>query len=125
MKSLSARDALRQLGDDLRTARLKRRFAVKDFAARVGVSPRTVMRLERGEAGVGIGTLAMACLVLGEIDRLRDLFDPATDGTGLLLDRERLPKRISPKRRGPHGHPKAADNAHSANHDNSAEGVGF
>ena len=99
IKSQRAQRALRQLGENLKTARLKRRIAIKDFADRVGVSDRTIMRLEKGDDGVGTGTLAMACLVLGEIDRVSDLLDPASDDTGLLLDRDALPKRIEGRRR--------------------------
>ena len=50
MKSPRARRALCQMGVNLKTARLKRRIAVKDFAYRVGVSDRTIMRLEKGDA---------------------------------------------------------------------------
>ena len=96
-KSIRAQIALRQLGKNLKTARLKRRFAIKDFASRVGVSDRTIMRLEKGDEGVSIGTLSMACLVLGEIERLDEMLDPASDETALMLDRARLPKRINGK----------------------------
>ncbi len=77
---------------------MKRRISVKDFAERAGVSGSTIARLEKGDDGVGIGTLAMACLVLGEIDRISDFLDAGSDDTGLLLDRDALPKRIGRKR---------------------------
>ena len=99
VSSLSARRALETLGGNIRIARLKRRMSVKDFAERLGVSERTVIRLEKGDNGVSIGALAMACLVLGEIARFSDFLDPGSDDTGLLLDREALPKRIDRKRR--------------------------
>lgn len=98
VSSLNARRALEALGANIKTARLKRRISVKGFAERIGVSERTVIRLEKGDDGVSIGTLAMACLVLGEIDRISDFLDPGSDDTGLLLDREALPKRIDRKR---------------------------
>jgi len=44
---------------------------------------------------VGIGTLATACLVLSELDRFARLLDPATDDTGLLMEREAV-TAISP-----------------------------
>jgi transcriptional regulator with XRE-family HTH domain len=100
ISSVTARHALGSLGANIRTARLKRRISVRGFAERVGVSERTIMRLEKGNDGVSIGTLAMACLVLGEIDRIAAFLDAASDDTGLLLDREALPKRIDRKRRG-------------------------
>jgi len=51
---------------------------MKGFAERIGASQSTVARLEKGDAGVSIGTLAMACLVLGEIDRISEFLDPAS-----------------------------------------------
>ena len=97
--SINARKALETLGADLKTSRLKRRISIKSFAERIGMSESTVIRLEKGHEGVSIGTLAMACLVLGELDRISNFLDPGSDDTGLLLDRERLPKRISRKRK--------------------------
>lgn len=99
VNSVSARRALEALGANIKTARLKRRISMKDFAQRVSVSESTVARLEKGDDGVSIGTLAMACLVLGEVDRVARFLDPASDDTGLLLDREALPKRIGRKRK--------------------------
>ena len=98
MKSQRAQRALDQMAQNLKTARLKRRISVQDLADRVGVSTRTIMRLEKGDEGVRIGTLAMACLVLGEIERVSNLLDPASDDTALLLERSLLPKRIAAKR---------------------------
>lgn len=98
INSLNARRALEALGANIKTARLKRRISVKGFAERIGVSESTVIRLEKGDDGVSIGTLAMACLVLGELDRISDFLDAGSDDTGLLLDRKMLPKRIDRKR---------------------------
>lgn len=125
MRSQRAQRALRQVGENLKTARLKRRIAIKDFADRVGVSARTIMRLEKGDGGVGTGTLAMACLVLGEIDRLSDLFDPASDGTGLLLERASLPKRIVGRRNKASSRSASADQETSTGDPSDDEGVGF
>lgn len=99
VNSLNARRALEALGKNIKTARLKRRISVKGFAERVGVSESTITRLEKGDDGVSIGTLAMACLVLGEIERIAEFLDAGSDDTGLLLDREALPKRIDRKRK--------------------------
>ncbi len=60
----------------------------------MGVSQGTVMRIEKGEPGVGLGSLAMAFLALGELNRLGDLLDVSRDDTGLMLDLESLPRRI-------------------------------
>lgn len=117
--------SLATLGADIRAARLRRRIALQDFAERVGVSPRTIARLEKGDEGVGIGTLAMACLVLGELDRLARLLDPASDDTGLMMEREALPKRIA-RRRVPKARPAASGPNRNAEADDEGEnGVGF
>ena len=124
VNSVSARRALEALGANIKTARLKRRISVKGFAERIGVSESTVARLEKGDDGVSIGTLAMACLVLGEIDRISDFLDAGTDDTGLLLDRESLPKRIDRKRT-PKSSNRSQDKATPIADGDDEEGVGF
>lgn len=124
VSSLNARRALEALGANIKTARLKRRISVRGFAERVGVSESTISRLERGDDGVSIGTLAMACLVLGEIGRISDFLDPGSDDTGLLLDREALPKRID-RKRGSRPTGSAKDQTVLPNDDDDDEGVGF
>lgn len=124
VNSVSARRALEALGANIKTARLKRRISVKGFAERIGVSESTVARLEKGDDGVSIGTLAMACLVLGEIDRISDFLDAGTDDTGLLLDRESLPKRIDRKRT-PKSSSTGQDKAVPIADGDDEEGVGF
>lgn len=121
--TLNARKALEALGADIKTARIKRRISIKDFAERIGMSESTVIRLEKGHEGVSIGTLAMACLVLGEIDRISSFLDPGSDDTGLLLERERLPKRISRKRNSKPLSGKAGQALTSEMY--NEEGVGF
>ena len=123
ISSLNARRALEALGNNIKTARLKRRISLKGFAERIGVSERTVIRLEKGDVGVSMGTLAMACLVLGEIDRISDLLDPGSDDIGLLLDRESLPKRIDGKRRKQSVEPTNTKSVSPRADDD--EGVGF
>lgn len=124
ISSLNARRALEALGANIKTARLKRRISVKGFAERVGVSESTVTRLEKGDDGVSIGTLAMACLVLGELERISDFLDAGSDDTGLLLDREALPKRID-KRRKPGSPPSGKSQSAPLSDADDEEGVGF
>ena len=90
----SVQRALRALGRDIGIARRKRRLPVADFATRMGVSQGTLMRLEKGEAGVSIGAFAMALLALGELHRLDEILDVSRDDTGLMLDVDSLPRRI-------------------------------
>jgi len=123
ISSLNGRRALKSMGENIKTARLKRRISVRGFAERIGVSDRTVMRLEQGDDGVSIGTLVMACVVLGELDRISDFLDPGSDDIGLLFDREFLPKRIDGTRK---HRPKSNEGKKMVPFANSDdEGVGF
>ena len=116
--------ALQTLGANLKVARLKRRISVKEFAERVGVSERTVVRLEKGNAGVSIGTLAMAAMVVGELDRISNFLDAGSDDIGLLMEQERLPKRID-RSRNARASSTAADIDPEQSDDSDDEGVGF
>jgi len=93
MGSPKSKSALERLGHDVRGARLRRGIAVADLAVRAGTSPSTVARLEKGDPGVGIGTLADILVVLGLVDRLADLIDIRKDDLGLALTAERWPRR--------------------------------
>ena len=94
MSSLQVNSALSQLGRDIQTARKKRRMSVADFCSRIGVSDKTLAKLERGDGGVRLETFAMALLALGLLDRLAEIADPASDTTGIGLEQEKLPERI-------------------------------
>ena len=124
ISSTNARRALKALGANIKTARLKRRISISDFAERIGVSERTVMRLEKGASGVSIGTLTMACLVLGELDRISDFLDAGSDDTGLLLEKDALPKRIDGKRK-TRSQSFSKDRPVPSSGNDDAEGVGF
>jgi len=45
-----------------------------------------------------MGVYAAALVVLGFGDAIGELVDPRRDDVGLLLDAERLPKRVRPKK---------------------------
>ena len=64
----------------------------------VGVHKNTYMRIEKGDPTVSFGVYAMTLFVLGFGDRLRDLIDVGRDDQGLLLDEQRLGKRVRPKK---------------------------
>ena len=93
-QSIAVKKTLARLGRDISIARRKRRMSLSDLASRMRMSEGTVRRLEKGDPGVSIRALAMALLAFGEIRRLHDLLDVASDDTGLVMDIEALPKRI-------------------------------
>jgi transcriptional regulator with XRE-family HTH domain len=96
--SPSVRRSVSQLGQNIQIARRKRRLSQGDLAAKMGVSIGSVQRLENGEPGVSIGTLAMAFLALGSLHRFDEVLDVSSDDLGLLRDQENLPQRVRKKR---------------------------
>lgn len=61
---------------------------------RASISEPTLIRIERGDPKVSIGSYATVLFVLGMADRLADLVDLKNDPVGLQLEEENLPKRI-------------------------------
>jgi transcriptional regulator with XRE-family HTH domain len=98
--SLRASAELAKLGADIAVARKRRRFTQQRLADGAGVNVATIRRLERGDAGVSLGVLAMVLLTLGESGRLGDLLDVAKDDIGLVLAVNELPQRVRAKGRG-------------------------
>ena len=82
---------LRQFGDRLRLARLRRQLSAKQVAERAGMTPMTLRSLERGGAGVTIGAYLAVMQVLG-IEKDLDVLGKA-DPIGRELQDARLPER--------------------------------
>ncbi len=96
---IPVKNALRKLGSDIRDARRRRRIPAAVMADRAFISRTTLVKLEKGEPGVAMGTYAAVLFVLGRIDRLRELAEARSDEIGLSLEKERLPQRISIRRK--------------------------
>lgn len=86
--------ALSKLGADIALARKKRNLTTLMMAERLGVAKSTYLKIEKGDPTVAMGTYAMALFVLGFDSVLGEIIDPRHDDQGLLLDAERLPKRV-------------------------------
>jgi hypothetical protein len=91
---IPVRHALRKLGHDLRDARRRRRIPVAIAAQRASISRTTLVKIEKGDAGVAMGIYATVLFVMGMVERLADLADPKNDSVGLQLEEENLPQRI-------------------------------
>ena len=92
------RRSLAKLGGDIAMARRKRTLTTMMMAERIGSAKTTYLKVEQGDPSVSMGVYAMALFVLGFGDAIGDVVDPRRDDIGLLLDAERLPKRVRPKK---------------------------
>jgi transcriptional regulator with XRE-family HTH domain len=85
--------ALRALGENLAIARLRRHESQRAWAKRLGVSVPTLIRLERGDPGVGVGIYATALWMIGRASALPDLAAPASDHGAIETDVRNAMKR--------------------------------
>ena len=90
----AVRRSLVKFGGDLALARRKRQLTVAMMAERLGISRATYTRIEKGDPRVAMGAYAQALFVLGFGSIFGDLIDQRKDEQGLLLDLDRLPKRV-------------------------------
>jgi transcriptional regulator with XRE-family HTH domain len=88
------RGALRKLGSDIRAARVRRRVPMHLMAERAAISRGTLSRVEQGDPGVCLGTYAIVLSELGIGERVAGLADVKDDRVGLMLEEQRLPKRV-------------------------------
>jgi transcriptional regulator with XRE-family HTH domain len=78
--------SLRQLGEDLALARVRRGESQRAWAQRLCVSVPTLIRLERGDPGVGLGIVATALWLMGRADALGELAAPQHDRGAMERD---------------------------------------
>ncbi len=95
---MALRRSLSKFGHDLAVARRKRHLTVAMMTERTGLAKGTYSRIEKGDPSVAMGAYAMTLFVLGFGEVLSNLTDPRQDEAGLLMDEERLPKRVRVKK---------------------------
>jgi transcriptional regulator with XRE-family HTH domain len=88
---------LETLGENIKLARLRRKFSIAQIAERSGIGRNTLISIEKGKAGVAIGNYLQVLFVLGlESDLLKvaqddDLGRKLQDAQ--LQTRKRAPKK--------------------------------
>ena len=85
---------LKQLGAGISVARRRRRITMALMLKRTALSKRTYQMVEKGNPRVAMGAYAMSLFALGLSGAISALADPAKDAAGLLLEADRLPKRV-------------------------------
>ena len=89
--------ALKRLGADLRTARLRRNLTIDDMAQKIGTGERAVVDVEKGKPSTGIAVYAAMLWALDLIDQMADLAAPEKDDEGQTLALSRDRHRARPK----------------------------
>jgi transcriptional regulator with XRE-family HTH domain len=90
--------ALRKLGANLRTARLRRGMTITESAAKIGTGPRPVMDAERGKPFTGVAVYAALLWLYDLLGPFEELANPLKDEHGLILASRRDPRRAHKSR---------------------------
>ncbi len=85
-------EAARLLGAQVRLARRERRWSQEDLAERVGITTRTVYKIEHGDLSVGLGATFEAATLVGV-----PLFHAERSRLGSDLDRVQARSALLPR----------------------------
>ena len=85
--------ALKQLGTNLRTARLRRNLTIQEVAEKIGTGPRPVADAENGKVSTSAAVYVALLWAYDLLDPVRELADPAQDKEGLALSGTRVRAR--------------------------------
>ncbi len=93
-----AKEAVLLLGEQIRMARRERRWSQAELAERAGITPGTLIKIERGDPSVRLGTTFEVASLVGV-----PLFHADRSRLTLDLDRTRarsalLPERVRPRK---------------------------
>jgi len=90
---------VRQMGERIKAARVRRKLRQEDLAARTGLSRSTIQSIERGEATCSVGALFNVLWTLGLSNELQLVADPGLDRDGLALELDAAKKRVFVQRK--------------------------
>jgi transcriptional regulator with XRE-family HTH domain len=90
--------ALRQLGADLRTARVRRDITLAEVAAKLGLTRQVIARAEQGHPTTAISVYVALMWMFGFVERFAEVADPAKDLEALALLKARDPSKATRSR---------------------------
>jgi transcriptional regulator with XRE-family HTH domain len=90
--------ALKRLGANLRTARLRRNLTIEEVAEKIGTGPRPVSDAEKGKVSTSAAVYTALLWAYDLLGPMGTLADPASDTEGLALSAQRGRARTSESR---------------------------
>ncbi len=87
-------EAARRLGENVRTARVRRSLTQDDLAKACKITRKTLYGVEKGSTAVSVGTLLSVLWALGLLKSADRLADPEADEHGKVLEAAHRPMRI-------------------------------
>lgn len=82
-----------QLGAHIGAARLRRRWTQQELADKAGITRSTLVAIEQGKLGTGIGAYVSVLWALGLHGEVAGLASLERDAEGRTLEAARLPRR--------------------------------
>ncbi len=77
--------AIKRLGANLRTARLRRNLTIEGIGEKIGTGPRAVSDAEKGKVSTGIAVYTALLWAYDLLGPMNELAEPALDDEGLSL----------------------------------------
>jgi transcriptional regulator with XRE-family HTH domain len=77
--------ALKKVGRNLRTARLRRKLTIEEVAAKIGAGARAIRAAENGKPSTLVAVYAALLWAYGLLSPFEELADPQNDQEGLAL----------------------------------------
>ena len=90
---------IRQIGANLRTARLRRNLSIEQVAEKIGAGTRAIRAAEQGKVTTGVGVYIALLWAYDLLGPATALADPGKDDTGLAFLRENERIRARSKNR--------------------------
>jgi len=86
--------AIKSLGFNIKTARIRRNLTRSDVAEKIGVNRRVVADAENGKPSTAIAVYVGLLWALDLVDQLSPVADPAKDAEGSALALARAPSKV-------------------------------
>lgn len=81
--------ALKRLGANLRTARLRRNLTIEDVAEKIGTGRHSIIAAEKGKPSTSAAVYIALLWTYDLLGPMEQLADPTTDETGLAMSMRR------------------------------------